>query len=82
MMNILLGIGVSGAVVIGEQGKAYNLHFSTTLLVSAVGLLSILLSTLVWIPRNKYFLSRWWGIFLIGSYMTLMSVSLVVEKIS
>ncbi|GJJ08558.1 hypothetical protein Clacol_002776 [Clathrus columnatus] len=36
MLNILLGIGISGSVVIQETGHNYNLHFSTTLLVSPI----------------------------------------------
>lgn len=79
MMNILLGIGVSGSIVIEETGKPYNLHFSRTLLVSAIGLLFVLCCTLIFVPWNGYFLSRKWGIFLIACYVILMAVNIIVE---
>jgi sodium/potassium/calcium exchanger 6 len=79
MMNILMGIGVSGSIVIEETGMAYNLHFSKTLLVSAIGLLLILCATLIFVPWNGYFLSRKWGIFLIAYYVILMMTNIIVE---
>ncbi|KAF8588871.1 hypothetical protein K439DRAFT_1651764 [Ramaria rubella] len=68
MLNILLGIGVSGSIIIQESGQDYSLHFSTTLLVGAVGLLVLLVATLVFVPWNEYLLSRW-GLFLLASYI-------------
>ncbi|KIJ52641.1 hypothetical protein M422DRAFT_26210 [Sphaerobolus stellatus SS14] len=80
MLNILLGVGVSGSVVIEENGSPYDLKSSPTLLVSAVSLLLMLLCTLVWLPYNGYFLSRTWGFFLIAFYTCTMVVALVVEQ--
>ncbi|KAF8515394.1 Sodium/calcium exchanger protein-domain-containing protein [Hysterangium stoloniferum] len=79
MMNILIGVGVSGSIIIHETGGEYNLHFSTTLLVSAVGLLFLLVSTLLFVPWNGYFLSRKWGIFLLASYVVTMVANVIVE---
>ncbi|KAF8577083.1 hypothetical protein K439DRAFT_1639998 [Ramaria rubella] len=79
MLNILLGIGVSGSIIIQESGQDYSLHFSTTLLVSAVGLLVLLVATLVFVPWNGYLLSRRWGLFLLASYVTMMVVNIIVE---
>lgn len=79
MLNILLGIGVSGSIVIQETGQDYTLRFTTTLLVSTVGLLSVLIATLVFVPWNGYLLSRRWGIFLLACYVTMMVVNIIVE---
>lgn len=79
MLNILLGVGISGSIVIGQTGQGYPLKFSRTLQVSAIGLLVILISTLIFVPWNGYFLCRRWGATLIGFYVILMIVSVIVE---
>ncbi|KAI5116965.1 hypothetical protein M0805_001368 [Coniferiporia weirii] len=80
MLNILLGVGVSGtAVVRGAGGAPYALDFGATLLVSSVGLLALLLATLVCVPLNGFRLTRGWGVFLIVSYIIIMTINLVVE---
>ena len=79
MLNILLGIGVSGSYMIQKTGHDFDLRFSTTLLVSTVGLLAILVATMVFVPWNGYLLSRRWGIFLIASYLIVMLVNIIVE---
>ncbi|KAG1733601.1 Sodium/calcium exchanger protein-domain-containing protein [Suillus paluster] len=80
MMNILLGVGISGSYVISQSsGQPYELHFSPTLMSSTFGLLSLLIVTLVMVPMNGYVLSRSWGIFLVGAYFVVMGVNLWVE---
>ena len=80
MVNILLGIGISGTYVISQAGGApYDLHFTPTLITSTVGLLMLLGTTLVVVPMKGYVLSRRWGIFLILAYVVLMSANLAVE---
>lgn len=80
MINILLGIGISGTIVINESGGTpYDLHFTPTLITSAVGLLMLLLTTLVVVPMKGYMLSRRWGMFLILAYVVMMSANLAVE---
>lgn len=80
MVNILLGIGISGTYVINHSGGTpYDLDFTPTLITSTVGLLTLLVATLVVVPMKGYVLSRRWGLFLILAYVVLMSVTLVVE---
>jgi sodium/potassium/calcium exchanger 6 len=79
MLNILLGVGLSGTYVIRQTGRDYQLTFSTTLFVSSIGLLILLLATVLFVPWNGYMLSRSWGIFLIGSYTVLMTINVITE---
>ena len=80
MLNILLGIGISGSYIIRQNGgEAYPLHFSTTLLLTGAGLLGLLVLTLLFVPWNGYFLPRSWGIALIVAYIGLMVANVVVE---
>ncbi|KAF9236262.1 Sodium/calcium exchanger protein-domain-containing protein [Melanogaster broomeanus] len=79
MVNILLGVGISGSYVINNTGHAYELAFTPTLITSVVGLLMLLLTTLFVVPMNGYFLSRRWGIFLLLAYVVLMTANLFVE---
>ncbi|TCD61599.1 hypothetical protein EIP91_008185 [Steccherinum ochraceum] len=80
MLNILLGIGISGTYIISQgNGEPYNMHFSRTLVITGMGLLALLLVTLVYVPWNGYFLSRAWGVALIVAYTGLMAANVVVE---
>ncbi|KAJ7475807.1 Sodium/calcium exchanger protein-domain-containing protein [Mycena latifolia] len=79
MLNILLGVGISGTYIIQQTSQPYELHFGSTLLVSTVGLLILLGATLIVVPLNGYFLTRTWGVILIASYTTIMAINVVVE---
>ncbi|KAL4252330.1 Ca(2+):cation antiporter (CaCA) family protein [Abortiporus biennis] len=79
MLNILLGIGISGTYIIRQTGIPYELNFETTLIITGTGLLAFLLITLVYIPWNGYFLPRQWGVALIVAYTGLMVANIVVE---
>ena len=92
-MNILLGIGLGGAYQIIHSAnkkhhkhpehpleyKAYHIHVSGTLMVSAVTLLITLVALLVVIPYNKWMMSRKIGIFLIALWSVSTIFNLVVE---
>lgn len=80
MLNILLGIGISGTYNIRQTGTDYYLFpFSISLVITSAGLLAILLATLVFVPLNDYFLPRSWGVVLIMTYGALMIANVVVE---
>ncbi|KAI0368024.1 hypothetical protein BV20DRAFT_1023461 [Pilatotrama ljubarskyi] len=79
MLNILLGVGISGSYIVRETGHAYPLHFSPTLVITGTGLLALLVATLVFVPLNGYHLPRSWGITLICAYLCLMVANIVVE---
>lgn len=79
MLNILLGVGISGSYITQQTSQPYELTFGNTLLVSTVGLLILLGATLVVVPLNGYSLTRTWGIILIASYAIIMTTNVVVE---
>lgn len=79
MLNILLGVGISGSYVISQSSKPYSLPLSRTLLVNGFGLLAILIATVVAVPLNDFYLTRAWGIFLICCYVLLLTITVVVE---
>ncbi|KAJ7739766.1 Sodium/calcium exchanger protein-domain-containing protein [Mycena maculata] len=79
MLNILLGVGISGSYITQQTRQPYELHFGKTLLVSTVGLLILLGATLIVVPLNGYSLTRTWGIILIASYMVIMTINVIVE---
>ena len=79
MLNILLGVGISGSYVIYHSSKPYDLPLSRTLFVNGLGLLVILIVTVVAVPLNGFYLTRSWGIFLICCYVVLVTITLVVE---
>ena len=79
MLNILLGVGLSGSFMINQTSAPYELEFSQTLCVSTIGLLVLLGATLIFVPMNDYVLTRRWGIFLVASYSVLMVINVMVE---
>jgi sodium/potassium/calcium exchanger 6 len=79
MLNILLGVGITGTLIMQQTHEPYQLALSNTLLVSALGLLTLLIATLVVVPLNGYYLSRRWGVLLIVSYLTIMGLNVIVE---
>ena len=79
MLNILLGVGISGSYIVRQTGEAYPLEFSPSLVVTGSGLLALLLATLVFVPMNGYFLPRKWGVALVCAYVLLMVANVVVE---
>ncbi|KAF8149845.1 Sodium/calcium exchanger protein-domain-containing protein [Crassisporium funariophilum] len=79
MLNILLGVGISGSYIISQTSQPYFLKLSTTLFVSAFGLLFLLAATLIFVPLNDYFLTRRWGMLLIATYTVIMVVNVIVE---
>jgi len=79
MLNILLGVGISGSYVISQSDKPYHLPLSPTLITNGFGLLVILLATVVVVPLNGFYLKRAWGIFLVCCYVVLVAATIVVE---
>jgi sodium/potassium/calcium exchanger 6 len=79
MLNILLGVGVSGSYIIHQTGEPYTLKLSHTLFVSSFGLLFLLAATLVFVPLNDYVLTHRWGTLLIATYTVIMLINVIVE---
>lgn len=79
MLNILLGVGVTGTLIMHQTQEPYVLDLSHTLLVSSFGLLSLLAVTLIVVPMNGYYLSRKWGVVLVCWYIVIMATNVVVE---
>jgi len=80
MLNILLGIGVSGLYMTLSRGTStYEIDVSSTLIISAVTLLVTLLVLLVWVPLNGWMMSRRIGITLIAIWTVGTIVNVIVE---
>ncbi|CAG8441347.1 3962_t:CDS:2, partial [Scutellospora calospora] len=56
MLNIPLGIGMSGTYVTTKTGTPYKISVEPTLLVSLVSLSITLSSALIYLPLNEYHL--------------------------
>jgi sodium/potassium/calcium exchanger 6 len=93
MLNILLGIGISGLYMTIKEGhhkhtkhpdqpmkyKPYKVEVSGTLMISGITLLVTLVGLLVVVPLNNWVMSRkiGWGLITLWSISTI--VNLVVE---
>jgi sodium/potassium/calcium exchanger 6 len=93
MLNILLGIGLSGMYMMIRHGahrhekhpdrpihyKPYELDISTTLVVSGVTLLVTLLGLLIFVPLNSWRMDRKIGIALIALWSLSTIGNVVLE---
>ncbi|KAG0376094.1 hypothetical protein BGX24_008296 [Mortierella sp. AD032] len=79
LLNMLLGLGISGTYVTMSTETHIPLQVSPTLLVSLVAILLTLVGAIVVVPRSGYMLNRWWGFFLVGVYIVSMVVNVVLE---
>ncbi|KAG0650615.1 cation exchanger [Hyphodiscus hymeniophilus] len=94
MLNILLGIGVSGLyMTITEADKKHNKHpnkeikykpyeveVSGTLMISAITLLVTLVGLLIVVPLNKWMMTRkvGWGLIILWSISTVINLAVEI----
>ncbi|KAK3840475.1 MAG: Sodium/calcium exchanger protein-domain-containing protein [Linnemannia elongata] len=79
LLNMLLGLGISGTYVALSTDAHIPLQVSPTLLVSLGAILLTMVGAMVVVPRSGYMLNRWWGIFLVGVYLVSMIVNVLLE---
>ncbi|KAI5481546.1 hypothetical protein MNV49_002772 [Pseudohyphozyma bogoriensis] len=80
MLNILLGVGLSGSyIILTNGGQPLHVEMGKTLLVSGVGLLTVLVSTLTMVPLNGFWMSKRLGMCLILAYFVVLSINIAVE---
>lgn len=80
MLNILLGVGLSGSYIIFRNGgEPYHVAVGRTLLVSGAGLLLILITTLIVIPLNGYWMDKKIGVALMTGYGIVLSATVAME---
>ncbi|KAI5810172.1 sodium/calcium exchanger protein [Peziza echinospora] len=80
MLNILLGVGVSGIyIAMTRDGQAYRVEVSSTLVISAATLLVTLVFLLVCVPLNAWKMDRRIGWTMIALWGVSTAVNLVVE---
>lgn len=78
--DILLGVGVAGLFMNLTTEPVYNVSLSATLLVSTVSLFLTLSSMLIFVPFNKWRMTRSFGIGLV-TFFTLSTVASVIVEI-
>lgn len=93
MLNILLGIGIGGVLMMVKKANhkhkkhpnkapkygPYPIQVGGTLMISAITLLVILVGLLIAVPMNKWMLSRKIGWVLIGLWVISTIVNVIVE---
>lgn len=80
MLNILLGLGLSGSYMIYKNdGQPYHIEVGRTLLVSGVSLFIVLIATLILVPMNNYWMNRKLGAGLIAAYCVVLATNIMVE---
>jgi len=91
MLNILLGIGLSGCWILGfknksnveqggNNGEYYRIHVGDTLIISGITLLVTLVGLLIAVPLNGWMMDRKiaWGLIALWCTGTLINVSLEI----
>lgn len=79
MLNILVGVGVSGLVVMPPGG--FEIGLSHTLVISGITLLLTLVFLLVSVPLNKWRLSRTLGMTTVLFWVVATTINVVLEVV-
>lgn len=79
LVDIMLGVGMGATYVTSQRQEPYAIDVSSTILVSAVGLLVVLISMLVIVPLSHFRMSRMLGFASIGVYLICTAVNLYIE---
>lgn len=70
---------MSGSYIILRGGQPLVIEMSRTLLVSGIGLWAILVSTLILVPLNGFWMNKRMGAGLIVAYTIVLSTNVAVE---
>ncbi|ODQ60152.1 hypothetical protein WICANDRAFT_62715 [Wickerhamomyces anomalus NRRL Y-366-8] len=81
LLNILLGIGGSGLLIIPINGPI-ELKLSKTLIVSGIGLFINLLFLLIAVPLNRFEMNKVTGWFMVGLWCITTSICVIIEIFS
>jgi sodium/potassium/calcium exchanger 6 len=76
---MVLGVGVSSLYQTWKSGTYYKLEIAPTIIVSAVGLITVLLSTLIVVNLNGYRVTKQLGIWMIAVYLTCFVFNFLLE---
>ncbi|KAG0309868.1 hypothetical protein BGZ98_003411 [Dissophora globulifera] len=79
LLNMLLGVGISGTYMTAKTGTHIPLEVSPTLFVSLIGVLLTLLAAIIVVPRSGYMMTRAWGWFLLAMYLVCTVTNVVIE---
>jgi sodium/potassium/calcium exchanger 6 len=76
---MVLGVGVSSFYQTWKTGKEYELDIAPTIIVSSIGLLTVLLSTLIVVNLNGYHITKRLGWWMIGVYLACCTINFLLE---
>ncbi|KAK4514547.1 PHO85 cyclin-5 [Mucor velutinosus] len=79
MLNIMLGVGIGATFVTSQRNEPYSIDVSKTIVVSSIGLLVVLISSLILVPLNGYRMSRRFGYSWIAIYLVCTAINLYIE---
>ncbi|CAO3615650.1 unnamed protein product [Mucor hiemalis] len=79
MLNIMLGVGIGATYVTSQRNEPYAIEVSKTIVISAIGLLVVLISSLILVPLNGYRMSRGFGYSWIAIYLICTAINLIIE---
>ncbi|KAI8879513.1 hypothetical protein K501DRAFT_193415 [Backusella circina FSU 941] len=79
LLNMVLGIGISSTYQTWLTGKPFELDIAPTILISSGGLITVLLSTLVVVNINGYYITKQLGWWMIIVYCTCCVVNILLE---
>lgn len=76
---MVLGVGISSLYQFWKTGVSYKLDIAPTIIISSVGLLTVLMSTLIAVSINGYRITRQLGWWMIAVYCTCCSLNFLLE---
>lgn len=78
-VDMVLGVGISSLYQFWKTGASYKLDIAPTIIISSVGLLTVLSSTLIAVSINGYRITKQLGWWMVAVYLVCLAVNLVLE---
>lgn len=76
---MVLGVGISSLYQFWKTGVSYKLDIAPTIIISSVGLLTVLMSTLIAVNVNGYRITKQLGWWMISVYFICCSINFLLE---
>ncbi|KAI9477909.1 MAG: Sodium/calcium exchanger protein-domain-containing protein, partial [Benjaminiella poitrasii] len=79
LLNMVLGVGISSLYQIWKSDTYYQLDIAPTIVISALGLLTVLMSMLLVVNLNGFRMTKSLGVWMISVYLVCCSINLLLE---
>jgi sodium/potassium/calcium exchanger 6 len=76
---MVLGVGISSFYQTWQNGEPYPLEIAPPIIISSIGLIVVLSSTLIVVNLNGYNMTKNLGYWMVAVYLACLFINLILE---